>query len=135
MSVKKEYRIDSSDSARPAASMDDQPYQTLQMGYKPEEHALVDIIYDETDEVISTRTGDQVQVVVRTKIFDNGDTAVSAIGANNAEYKEFLRTGVALPAKQIKSKAPTGRDQSDKVKAALEKLNKPAAKKSTKKEA
>ena len=135
MSVKKEYRIDSSDSAKPPVTMDDQPRYTLNMGYKPEEKELVDIIYEDSGEVVNTRTGDQVAVINVTRIYANGDIGESTVGANNPAYQEFLRTGIAMPAKKTGT-SQTSRPQSDAVKAALAKLDKkaPAKKAAAKKE-
>lgn len=135
MSVKKEYRIDSSDSARPPVSMDSQPHFNLQMGYKPEEKELVDIVYEDSGQVVDTKTGDQVQVINVTRIYANGDIAESNCGAKNPAYLEYLRTGVALPAKKVGT-STTSREPSDAVKAAMAKAsgNKPAPKKTTKKE-
>lgn len=130
MSVKKEYRIDSSDSARPAATLDSQPHYTLNLGYKPEEHELVDIVYEDSGEVVNTRTGDQVTIINVTRIYANGDIGESTVGANNPAYKEYLRTGIALPAVKTGDK-PTSRAQGDAVKAAIAKAAKAAAPKKT----
>jgi len=127
MSVKKEYRIDSSDSARPAATLDSQPHYVLTNMPEPARRQIADIVYDETDEVINTRTGDQVQVVIRTIIYTNGDTDVCGIGAKHPAYLEYKRTGVAVPEKST-AKNQTDREHSPAVKAALAKLKKTAKK-------
>lgn len=124
MSTKREFRISSEDSARPAPTIADMPPQHSNI--KPKTRHLVDVVYEETDEVIPTKGGEDCRIVIKTSIYDDGTFSSRTVGDKNEAYLEYKRTGIAVPS--APTKEGTGRKQSKKVAAALAKVNKQADK-------
>lgn len=101
--VKKEFLIDSSDSARPPATIDSETKYYAQ-GLKPKVRILTDVIYEDTGELAQTRKGKQVKLILKTKVFDDGTTIDTTIGEENEEYQAYLATGQSIPSQ---SNSPT----------------------------
>lgn len=121
--IKKEFRIDSSDAARPPATLDSEPkyYNNI----KPKKRVLVDIVYEDSGEVAQTKRGKPCKLIRKTSIYNDGVTVDTTVGEDNEAYLEFKRTGVAMPSK---SNEPTlVRPRSKAVEAALKKAAKAAA--------
>ena len=125
--IKKEFRIDSSDVARPQVTIHDEPRYFSDI--KPKKRSLVDIIYEETGEVTQTRVGKPVKIILMTKVFDDGTLVQKTVGSENEAYKEYVRTGVAMP--HTSGEQTTVRPMSEKVLAAKAKALKASAPKAT----
>ena len=93
--VKREYRIDSSDSARPPATLQSEPHYYAQ-GLKPKVRILKEVIYEDTGTVARTTKGEPVKLILKTKVYDDGTTADCVVGEQNVEYQEYLRTGATI---------------------------------------
>lgn len=121
--VKREFRIDSSDSARPAATLQSEPHYYAQ-GLKPKPRVLVDVIYEDTGEVAKTTKGKPVKLILKTKVFDDGTTIDCTVGEENPEYQEFLRTGSSIPSQSAaptRQRKPSAQVEAAKKKAAAKK--------------
>ena len=114
---KREFVIDSSDSARPPATLQSEPKYFSDI--KPKKRVLVDIIYEETGDVAKTKKGKAVKLILRTAVYDDGVLVQKTVGEENEEYQEFLRTGVSMPDQSETTTAVYG--VSDKVQEALNK--------------
>jgi hypothetical protein len=89
--IKREFRIDSSDSARPKATLDAEPYHYAQ-GLKPKTRVAVDVSYEELDELVSRGKGKEpARLILRTTTFDDGATIDTTMGADAPEYVDFLQ--------------------------------------------
>jgi hypothetical protein len=122
--IKKEFRIDSSDAARPQVTIHDEPRYFSDI--KPKKRVLSDVIYEPTGEVSQTRVGKPVEIILKTSIYDDGVLVQTTVGSDNEGYREFKRTGVAIPNKSGEDTAV--HKKSDAVAAAVEKAKKAAAK-------
>jgi hypothetical protein len=120
MSTKREFRISSEDSARPAPTISDVPPQHCTI--KPKERHLVDVVYEETGEVIPTKGGADCEIILKTQVYNDGTYSQRTVGSENEAYKEYKRTGIAVP--QTPTKEATGRATSKKVQEALKKAAK-----------
>lgn len=110
--VKKEFRIDSSDAARPQATLDSETKYYAQ-GLKPKARVIENIVYEETGEVAQTRKGKPVKLILKTTTYDDGVTVDTTVGEENEEYQQYLKSGHAntdrstQPTRQRKPKAKT----------------------------
>ena len=125
--VKKEFVIDSSDSARPPATLQSEPKYFSDI--KPKKRVLSSVVYEDTGETAKTRKGDPVKLILKTSIYDDGVVVATTVGSDNEQYKDYLRTGVAMPSE---SNEPTAvHALSEGVQKELDKVlkapNKPAA--------
>jgi hypothetical protein len=125
--IKKEFLIDSSDSARPAATLQSETKYFSDI--KPKKRYLTDVIYEETGETAKTRKGAPVKLILKTAVYNDGCLVTTTVGEENEAYQEFKRTGVAMPSQ---GGEPTiVHEPSAAVKAAQKKAlakKKPAAK-------
>jgi len=92
--IKKEFRIDSSDSAKPPVTLQDDPRYFSDI--KPKKRVLVDIVYEETGEVAKTRKGKPCALILKSSVYDDGVVVTTTVGEENESYQEFKRTGVAM---------------------------------------
>ncbi len=118
--IKREFRIDSSDSARPQATLDSEPkyFSNIQ----PKKRHIVDVIYEDTGDVERTRVGDPVKIILKTTVYNDGVFTEQTVGEDNEAYQNFLRTGQAIPSRD--ENPHRDRPLTPKVKAALEKAKK-----------
>lgn len=119
-SLKREFRIDSSDSAKPPVTMQDEPRYFSNIA--PKKRHVIDVIYEDTGEVSKTRTGKPVKIILKTTVYNDGCFTEQTVGEDNEAYKNFLATGQSIPSQN--PNPPRERPLSDKVKAALSKANK-----------
>jgi hypothetical protein len=131
--IKREFRIDSSDSARPKATLDAEPYHYAQ-GLKPKTRVAVDVSYEELDELVSRGKGKEpayeeldelvsrgkgkepARLILRTTTFDDGATIDTTMGADAPEYVDYLQgkvnnasaTGGSTRKRKPKAKVPKG---------------------------
>ncbi len=115
--IKKEFLIDSSDSAKPPVTLQDEPRYFSDI--KPKKRILKDIVYEETGEVAKTKVGDPVKLILKTSIYDDGVIVQTTIGEDHEGYQEYLRTGATMPDQTDETTAE--HEASDKVKAAIAK--------------
>lgn len=89
-SRKREYRIDSSDSARPPATVSDEPYHYAQ-GLKPKPRVIVTTEYEELDEKVSRgKNLPMAKLILKTTTYDDGTIVEGTVGEDNVSYKEYL---------------------------------------------
>ena len=101
--IKKEFLIDSSDAARPQATIDSDTRFYAQ-GLKPKPRVPVRVDYEETGEIAKTRTGAPVKLILKTTTYDDGTTVDTTVGEENEMYQQFLKTGNSVPSQ---SSTPT----------------------------
>jgi len=126
--IKKEFRIDSSDSAKPPVTLQDEPRYFSDI--KPKKRIVTDIIYEDTGEVAKTRKGKAVKLILKTSVYDDGVVVQTTVGEENEAYQEYVRTGVAIKegvdmSTSVHKLSPAV----EKALAAAKAKNKPAAKK------
>lgn len=90
-SLKREYRIDSSDSARPAATLEAEPFHYAQ-GLKPKPRVLKSVEFEVLEGQFVPRGKKQppAQLVLRTATYDDGTTIDCTVGEDNEEYQQYL---------------------------------------------
>jgi hypothetical protein len=96
--VKKEYRIDSSDSARPPATLDSETAAFAQ-GLKAKPRVIVDVTYEALEgQFVSrgkdTNTGRErppAKLILKTTTYDDGMTIDKTVGEDNPDYLDFLQ--------------------------------------------
>ena len=95
-SLKREHRIDSSDSARPAATLEAEPYHYAQ-GLKPKPRIIKDVAFEELEMTvprgINPATGKPMapaKVILKTVTYDDGVTIDTELGEDNDEYQQYL---------------------------------------------
>lgn len=118
-SLKREHRIDSSDSARPAATLEAEPYHYAQ-GLKPKPRVIVDVSYEELDEkVMRGKNMPLAAVVLRTATYDDGTTVDTTVGEDNVEYQDYLkgRTKQAAGTSSTRVHTPKRKPTTPKAKA------------------
>ena len=131
--IKKEFRIDSSDSAKPAVTLQDEPRYFSDI--KPKKRVISDIVYEDTGEIAKTKKGKPVRLILKTSIYDDGTTVTTTVGEENEAYQEFVRTGIAIA--ENANMETLVRPRSKAVEAAIKKAadaKKPASKKAASKE-
>ncbi len=129
---KREFRIDSSDSARPPVTIQDEPRYFSDI--KPKKRHMVARFYEETGETAKTRVGKPVKIILKSTVYNDGVLTQQTVGEDNEDYQEFLRTGDAMP--QNESNAPEVHAVSADVQKALDAAKGTAKKKApAKKEA
>lgn len=90
-SLKREYRIDSSDAARPAATLDSEPFHYAQ-GLKPKPRVIVSTEYEELPETVSRGKGVAPgKLILRVTTYDDGTTIDTTVGEDNVLYQDHLR--------------------------------------------
>lgn len=90
ISLKREHRIDSSDSARPAAQLGDEPQHYAQ-GLKPKPRVIVSVEYNVLDEQVKVMKGKPpAKLVLKTVTYDDGTTVDTTIGELNEQYQQYL---------------------------------------------
>ena len=98
-SLKREHRIDSSDSARPPATLEAQTQHYAQ-GLKPKPRVIVDTNYEELDSTVPRGKNQPVaQLILKTTTYDDGTTVDTTVGEDNEGYQQFLR-GITAESKQ-----------------------------------
>jgi hypothetical protein len=131
--IKKEFVIDSSDSAKPPVTLQDEPRYFSDI--KPKKRVVSDIIYEDTGEVAKTRKGKAVKLILKTSIYDDNTIVTTTVGEENEAYQEFLRTGVAIAEKRDLSTAVHERSSAvEKALAANKKAAVAVVKKTSSKE-
>ena len=91
--IKREFRIDSSDSARPAADINSEPHYHAQ-GLKPKPRVIAKTEYSALDAVVSRGKNKPVaKVILRTVTYDDGVTIDTTVGEDNVGYQQFLIDG------------------------------------------
>jgi hypothetical protein len=96
-SIKREFRIDSTDSARPSADINSEPTFHAQ-GLKPKPRVIVDVVYEELKGAAVPRGGKDIsgrplnpaKLVLKTTMYDDGVTVDTTVGEDNGEYQDYL---------------------------------------------
>jgi len=101
--IKKEFVIDSSDSAKPPVTLQDEPRYFSDI--KPKKRVLADIIYEETGEVAKTRKGKAVTLILKSSVYNDGCVVTTTVGEENEAYQEFKRSGVGMPSQSKETTA------------------------------
>lgn len=92
-SLKREHRIDSTDAARPAAQLGDEPYHYAQ-GLKPKPRVITSVEYTVLDEKVSNGKGKPpVSLILKTVTYDDGTLIDTTVGEYNEGYQQFLIDG------------------------------------------
>ena len=91
-SLKREFRIDSSDSARPPATLDSEPAAYAQ-GLKPKPRVITDVQYEVLDGESVPRGKNQpfAGLILKTTTYDDGVTVDTTVGEDNEGYQDHLR--------------------------------------------
>lgn len=88
--TKREFRIDSDDSARPKAELESETRYFAQ-GLKPKTRVAVDVSYDMLDEWIpATKTEPATQLILKTTTYDDGTQVDTTVGEKNEGYQESV---------------------------------------------
>lgn len=97
-SLKREHRIDSSDAARPAAQLNDEP-RYFAGGLKPKTRIIKTVEYTVLDEKVFAGKGKKpLSMILRTVTYDDGITVDTTVGEDNEGYQQFLIDGANLKA-------------------------------------
>ena len=95
-SLKREHRIDSSDSARPQATLGSEPYAYAQ-GLKPKPRVIDKVEYEEIDGALprgmNPSTGKPMpaaKLILKTVTYDDGVTIDTTVGEDNEGYQQHL---------------------------------------------
>jgi len=106
-STKKEYRIDSSDSARPPATLESETAAYAQ-GLKGKARIITDVSYEELDQTIP-RGKDSLghllppaKMILKTVTYDDGLTIDTTVGEDNYDYRQYL-AGLTKTTKEAQS--------------------------------
>ena len=87
---KREFRIDSSDSARPPATISDVPYHYAQ-GLKPKPRVIAGVAYEAIDGSVSRGKGvPPAKLILRTTTYDDGVQIDTTVGEDNEGYQAHL---------------------------------------------
>jgi len=91
-SLKREFRIDSSDSARPAATLDSE-CQHYAQGLKPKARIISGVAYRklEGQTVPRGKNIPPAQLFVKTTTYDDGTEIDTTVGEDNPEYQNHLK--------------------------------------------
>lgn len=97
-SLKREHRIDSSDAARPAAQLGDEPQHYAQ-GLKPKPRVIVSVEYEELvgetvprgGKDISGRPMKPAKLILRTTTYDDGTLIDTTVGEDSGGYQDYLK--------------------------------------------
>jgi len=93
--TKREFRIDSEDSARPKAELESETRYFAQ-GLKPKARVVADVAYEELDEwIAATKTSPASRLILRTTTYDDGTQVDTTVGEQNEGYQDHLRGGSA----------------------------------------
>jgi len=90
-SMKREHRIDSSDSARPQATLDAEPYHYAQ-GLKPKPRVIESVDFEVLEGQVVTR-GKKLppaQLILKTTTYDDGTIIDTTVGEDNEQYQQYL---------------------------------------------
>lgn len=90
--LKREFRIDSSDAARPAAQLGDEPQHYAQ-GLKPKPRIITDVSYEVIvgETVPRGKNKPVAALILKTTTYDDGVTIDTTVGEDNADYQDYLR--------------------------------------------
>jgi len=121
--VKKEYRIDSSDSARPSATLDSETAAFAQ-GLKAKPRVIVSVDYEHLEGQFVSRGKDlntgrekpPAKLMLKTTTYDDGMSIDKTVGEDNPDYQDYLQ-GIA----NIKTSGGTTRRHTPKRKPAAPK--------------
>ena len=90
-SIKREFRIDSSDAAKPPAQLETEARYYAQ-GLKPKPRVIVDVNYEELDEYTMARKDcPSVRLVLKTTTYDDGVLIDTTVGELNEGYLAHKR--------------------------------------------
>lgn len=89
-SLKREFRIDSSDSARPAATLDSE-CQHYAQGLKPKPRIITDVSYEEIDGTVPRgKKLPPAKLILKTTTYNDGITIDTTVGEDNEGYRNYL---------------------------------------------
>lgn len=97
--LKREFRIDSSDAARPQAQIGDEPYAYAQ-GLKPKPRVILETTYEECEgeAVPRGKNKPMAKLILKTTTYDDGTTIDTTVGEDNVGYQDFLRGAATIAA-------------------------------------
>jgi len=117
-SLKREHRIDSSDSARPAATLDSETAAYAQ-GLKPKPRVIVSVEYEEIEGLVPRgKKEPPAKLILKTTTYDDGITIDTTVGEDNELYQQHLKglTKTSRAAKSTRRHAPTRKPEAPKSK-------------------
>jgi hypothetical protein len=89
--IKREHRIDSSDSARPPATLESETTYYAQ-GLKPKIRVITGVSYQELDETVSRGKNKPVaKLILKTTTYDDGTAVDTTVGEDNILYQQHLQ--------------------------------------------
>ena len=89
-SLKREYRIDSSDSARPPATLDSEPFAYAQ-GLKPKPRVIESTTFTVLDQVITRgKNLPNAKMILKRVRYDDGTEVDTTVGEDNEQYRQHL---------------------------------------------
>jgi len=117
-SQKREFRIDSSDSARPAATLDAEPFHYAQ-GLKPKPRVITDVSFEEIEG--SVPRGDKkppAALILKTTTYDDGVQIDTTVGEDNEQYQQYLlgKTKTSAASKSTRVHTPKRKPEAPKAK-------------------
>jgi hypothetical protein len=90
-SIKREFRIDSSDSARPPATLQAETMYYAQ-GLKPKVRTIVNETYSPLEKFIPASKGQPAsRLILKVTTYDDGVEVDTTVGENNPGYQDYLR--------------------------------------------
>ena len=95
--IKREFRIDSTDSARPQADINSEPTFHAQ-GLKPKPRVIKTVVYEELEGELVPRGGKDIsgrplrpaKLILKTTTYDDGTTVDTTVGEDNGDYQDYL---------------------------------------------
>lgn len=127
---KREFLIEA-DEKSPVTLQDEPKYFS---DIKPKKRHLIDVIYEETNEVAQTKRGKPCRLIHKTSVYNDGCTVDTTVGEENEGYQTFVKTGISMP-QDSSGQATLVRPRSKAVEAALKKAEASQKKAPAKKEA
>ncbi len=118
-SLKREYRIDSSDSARPAATLDMEPQHYAQ-GLKPKPRVIESVEYEVIDGAVSRgKDKPSANLILKTVTYDDGTQIDTTVGEDNELYQQHLKglTKTSSGARSTRVHTPKRKPEAPKAKA------------------
>ncbi len=89
--LKREHRIDSTDSARPVATLDAEPYHYAQ-GLKPKPRVIKSVEYEVIEGVVPRgKKEPPAKLILKTTTYDDGTTIDTTVGEDNELYQQHLK--------------------------------------------
>jgi len=122
-SIKREFRIDSTDSARPQADINSEPTFHAQ-GLKPKVRVIKSVDWEILEghsvprggKDISGRPLNPAKLILKTTTYNDGTTVDTTVGEDNGEYQDYLNGVVKAAAGNTSTRVhrPTAKPKAPK---------------------